>query len=441
MRVTFIRPSFGHAHGRTYDSPARMEPLALGILAALTPRAIAVTAIDERVEPIRFDAPTDLVALSVCSFSAKRAYEIAARYRARGIPVVMGGFHPTLVPDEVADHADAVAMGDAEAVWPSILADFSRGKLRARYDGTGSTDVPAVAPDRSVFRRKGYLPIRLVQFSRGCHRACEFCSIRAFYGGKHVCRPVSDVVEELRSLGSRRVFFVDDNLLASRARLRGLLEAIVPLRLRWSSQIDLAVADDPDLVRLLTRSGCQSLTIGFESLRTRNLQQMGKAWNAATSYSRRLDTLRRAGVMIYGTFVFGYDEDDASAFDEAVDFAIREGMMIANFNPLQPLPGTPLYRRMEAEGRLVFDRWWLSEGYRWHMALLKPQGMTPEQLSEGCRRARERFNGLRSAWSRFLASPAHRRSADNAAIYWASNLVSARDIRAKSGLRLGKGTP
>lgn len=441
MRVTLIRPSFGHAKGKSYDSPARMEPLALGILAALTPRGVRLTVIDERIEPIDFNAPTDLVALSVCSFSAKRAYEIAQRFRRRSIPVVMGGFHPTLMPDEAAEHADVVALGDAEPIWPEILADFMRGKLEPRYGSAGPPRTPAMAPDRSVFAGKDYLPLRLVQFSRGCPRHCEFCSVRSFYGGAHTCRPLHDVVHELRSLDCRRVFLVDDNLAGDMSRLRQLLEAIVPLKLRWSSQLDLAVADDPELVELMRRSGCQSLTIGFESLRARNLAQMGKSWNRVPSYRRRLGVLRNAGIMVYGTFVFGYDADDPGAFDEAVGFAVREGMMIANFNPLQPLPGTPLYRRLEAEGRLTFDRWWLSDEYEWHKALFRPRGMTPEELSTGCREARRQFNDLRSAWRRFWASGANRYNADNTAIFWASNIVSALDIRAKSGLRLGKGAP
>jgi radical SAM superfamily enzyme YgiQ (UPF0313 family) len=439
MKVTLIRPAFGHAGGKGYDSPARMEPLALGILSALTPRSIGVTAIDERFEPISFDAPTDLVALSVCTFSAKRAYEIAAEYRRRGVPVVMGGFHPTLMPEEAAEHADVVALGDAEACWPDILEDFARGKLKSRYGEAKSNGAPAVAPDRSVFVGKKYLPIRLVQFSRGCHRNCEFCSIRAFYGGGHVCRPIEEVVEEIRGLSGRRIFLVDDNLAGDMKRLRQLLEAMIPLKVRWSSQLDLAVADDPELVRLMQRSGCQSLTIGFESLRPKNLVQMGKAWNRVPTYQRRLQVLREAGIMVYGTFVFGYDADDATVFDEAVAFAVREGMMIANFNPLQPLPGTPLYRRLESEGRLAFERWWLSDDYQWHKALFLPRGMTEQELSHGCRGARERFHAMRSAWKRFWSSPAHRRNVDNAAVFWASNIVSALDIRAKSGLRLGKG--
>ncbi len=438
MKALLIRPSFGHGNSGGYETPAKLEPLALGILAALTPRHIRVQAFDERFEKIAFDAPADIVALSVDTFSAKRAYQIAHEYTKRGVTVVMGGFHPTLAPDEAMKHADAIAVGDAEDTWPEILADFARGKLKRRYDASGQKS-PAVAvwPDRSVFHGKRYLPMHLVQFSRGCNRRCEFCSVRAFYAGKCTYRPVADVVSELKTLSHKRVFFVDDNIISDRSAFKALLEAIVPLGLRWSSQIDLSFADDPELLTLAKRSGCQSLTLGFETLNTANLKQMGKAWNRVDTYTKRLQKLRDAQIMVYGTFVFGYDEDDPSVFSKTVDFAIREKLFIANFNPLQPLPGTPLYARLKEQGRLVYDDWWLHPSYQWHQALIKPRGMSPEQLSDGCRSARERFNSARAIVSRFFGSRAHTRDLENMIVFWASNLVSRLDIKAKSGLHLG----
>lgn len=425
MRITLIRPRFAEG----YRSPARMEPLALGILAALTPEGHEVRVVDERVEEIPYHAPTDLVGLSVCTFSARRAYDIAARYRRQGVPVVMGGFHPTLAPEEALEHADAVALGDAEGTWPRILEDAAADRLQRAYDASGPME--AVAPDRRVFRGKGYLPVRLVQFGRGCPRSCEFCSIQAFHGGRVRHRPVEAVVAELRACGSRRVFFVDDNLLADRAAFRALMEAILPLGLRWSSQMDLGIADDPELLELARRSGCQSLTIGFESLSEPNLRQMGKAWSRASQYAERLERLRRAGIMVYGTFVFGYDGDDPGAFRRTLAFALEQRLFIANFNPLQPFPGTPLYARLQREGGLVREHWWLEPGYRWHEALVTPRGMTADQLTEGCRWARERFHSV-AGIARRLPSRAHLGSVDNLAVFLASNLVSRRDIRVKS---------
>ena len=411
-----------------------MEPLALAILAALTPKGHKVRAVDERFEEAPFSEPTDLVAISACTFSAKRAYEIAASYRQKGVPVVLGGFHPTLQPGEAMAHAEAVVVGDAEASWPQVVADAAAGRLQRLYAPASPGAVPAVTPDRSVFQGKSYLPIRLVQFGRGCHRSCEFCSIQAFHGGTVRHRLVEAVLEELKACRARRVFFVDDNLLADRGAFHSLMEAILPLGLRWSSQMDLSIADDSNLLALAKRSGCQSLIIGFESLNEGNLRQMGKAWNRASSFKARLARIRQAGIMVYGTFLFGYDEDDPGVFKRTLDFALEQRFFIANFNPLQPFPGTPLYERLRQEARLVYERWWMEPGYRWLEALVRPKGMTSEQLAQGCRWARERFHSL-AGITRRLPSKAHLGSVDNLAVYLASNWVSRREIRAKTRLQ------
>lgn len=226
---------------------------------------------------------------------------------------------------------------------------------------------------------------------------------------------------------------MDDNLLANHGAFRSLMEAILPLGLRWSSQMDLSIADKPDLLDLARRSGCQSLLIGLESLNENNLKQMGKTWNHASSFETRLARVRRAGIMIYGTFLFGYDEDAPGSFKRTLEFALQQRFFIANFNPLQPMPGTPLYQRLQKEARLVYDRWWMEPGYRWNEALLRPRGMTAGQLTEGCRWARERFHSLRGI-ARRLPAMAHVRSLDNLSMYLASNWVSRRDIQVKSHL-------
>jgi radical SAM superfamily enzyme YgiQ (UPF0313 family) len=434
MKITLIRPRFA----KGYQSPARMEPLALAILAALTPKEHTVRAIDERFEAVPFSEPTDLVAISTCTFSAKRAYEIAASYRQKGVPVVLGGFHPTLQPEEAMAHAETVVVGDAEATWPQVVADAVAGRLQHLYAPASPGPAMPATPDRSVFQGKDYLPIHLVQFGRGCPRACEYCSIHAFYGGGIRHRPVEAVVEELRACRARRVFFVDDNLLADRSAFHGLLEAILPLGLRWSSQIDLSIADDPDLLKLARRSGCQSLVIGFESLNEDNLRQMGKAWNHASSFAARLARIRQAGIMVYGTFLFGYDEDDPGVFQRTLDFVLEQKFFIANFNPLQPFPGTPLYERLRKESRLVYERWWMEPGYRWQESLVRPKGMTTAELAQGCRWARRNFNSL-AGITRRLPSKAHLGSLDNLAVYLVSNWVSRREIREK--LRLQAATP
>ncbi len=429
MNITLVHPRFAEG----YRSPAVMVPLAPAVLAALTPPRHTVRFHDERLADLPADEPTDLVGISTCTFAARRAYQIADAYRARGTKVVLGGFHPTLMPDEAGEHADSVVTGDAEFSWPQVVADAEAGCLRRRYGPSAPGPAVPVAPDHRIFHGMRYLPIHPVQFGRGCPRNCEFCSIRAFYGGGTATRPVESVVEELRDCGKRRVMFVDDNLFGDRAAFVSLLDAITPLRLRWTSQIDIRVADDPALLERVRRSGCESLVIGLESLEESNLRQMGKAWNRAAEYSVRLERIRKAGILVYGTFVFGYDGDTPETIARTLEFALRERLYIANFNPLQPLPGTPLYQRCEREGRLVSDRWWLDPAYRWHEALIEPRGMTRAELTDGCRHARETFHSLSNILRR-LPSSAHLRGPSNLLLYLAGNWISRRDIAAKSKL-------
>ena len=199
----------------------------------------------------------------------------------------------------------------------------------------------------------------------------------------------------------------------------------------------LRFADDPQLIAMAKRSGCQSLIVGLESLNRKNLEQMKKGWNPLEQYRERLGRLRRAGIMVWGTFVFGYDDDRPDIFSRTVDFAIREKLFIANFNPLQALPGTPLYDRLLGEGRLVSDRWWLDPQYRWHDSTIVPRGMSPDELTRGCAFARAKFNSLSSSARRFIGSHANCCDMNNAVTFLLSNFFSWLDIRAKSGMKLG----
>ncbi len=415
-----------------------MQPLSLAILASLTPADVQLELMDERLEPIPVDAPTDLVAMTVETFTARNAYQIAARFRRRGIPVVMGGYHPTLLPEEALQHADAVVVGDAEGIWPEVVEDARAGKLRRVYQAAETPSLAGPLPRRDIFRGKRYAPLNLVQFGRGCRFACDFCSIHAFYGTNLRWRPVEEVIAEIESLGRRHLLFVDDNLLADQGRAEALCRALIPLRVRWSCQASIDVCREPRLLKLMADSGCQAMVIGFESLDPRNLQQMNKGWAVQDGdYAASLRRIREHGIMVYGTFVFGYDHDTVDAFDACVDFALRSRFFLANFNPLTPTPGTALYRRLAAEGRLLHDRWWLAPGFRYGQALFRPRGMSPEQLAEGCFRARRAFNTFRSILRRVWDWRTNCRSPGRLAAFLLGNFISRREIRRKQGMALG----
>ena len=423
-----------------YDdrSSDAMEPLCFAILKSLTPSDICIDFYDERLEPIPFDIDTDLVALTVETYTARRAYQIADRFRQRGIPVVMGGYHPTFLPGETLEHADAIVKGDAEGTWPLLLDDLAQGKLQRTYESAEFLPLDNLMPDRSIFKGKNYGPMGLVQYSRGCKFNCTFCSIRAFYGNSLRQRPVEDVVEDIRRSGKRHIFIVDDNLFINTEKSRELFEALIPLGVTWSCQVSIDVARDPELVRLMARSGCISALIGFESLDPDSLRQVKKHWNVKwQTYDEAIAVFRDAGIMLYGTFVFGCDGDTIESFDRAVEFAIRHKFLLANFNPLTPMPGARLFDTMQEEGRLLHDRWWLDPAFRYGDATFEPASMTADDLTAGCFAARIRFNTWRSIGNRLLDRRANFRTPYRAAIYCAANVVSRREIFSKQARPLG----
>ncbi len=439
MHIAFIRPSLGVKGRKSYTSLAFLEPLTFAVLAALTPRDVQISFFDERIDEVPLDRRFDLVAISVETYVARRAYEISSAFRKNGIPVVMGGFHPTLVPDEAAIHCDSVVVGEAEETWGAVLEDARRKALRRVYRGSDRPRPSSYPCDRSVFGTRHYLPLRLVQFRRGCIHSCEFCAVRTFYRDSAHGRDVDDVIKEMRSLGSRFVFFVDDNLAADRESARELLSRMKGMGVRWTAQVTLDVAGDPEFLDLMKESGCLCLILGLESLDSGNLRRMKKDWmgSALPHLERSLREIKQRGILVYATFIFGYDNDDPGVFARTVDFAIEQKLFLANFNMLQPFPGTALYRRLEEQGRLIYPCWWLDPAYRWDLPAFKPVGMTPEALREGCAFARRRFNSISGMVRRSLDFHANLGDLFRSLVFFSGNLVSRHDICHKQGLRLG----
>lgn len=433
MKISFIRPSL---HGR--PSRDAMEPLCFAVLKARTPPDVETVLHDERVAAVPLDEPTDLAALTVETYSARRAYQIASHYRRRGVPVVMGGHHPSLLPGEALGFADAVVIGDAEGLWERLVEDLAGGRLQRLYRQDGHPSLAGIRTDRSLFRGRPYRGLTLVQAGRGCRYHCEFCSVHAFYGHSLRQRPAGEVADEIRGTGARRVFFVDDNLFVDGTQARALFEALLPLRIRWSCQVTVDIVRDRELVGLMARSGCELALIGFESLDPGNLRQMGKGWSRRYGPAGGcIRTLQDAGIMVYGTFLFGYDGDTPDCFDRTVDFALEQRLFLANFNPLTPTPGAALHERLCREGRLLHERWWLDPSYRYGQATFQPRGMTPGELTAGCYRARSRYYSTSSIAGRLVRSPVTLRSPRRVALYCVANLVSRREVHAKQGRALG----
>ena len=439
MRLTLVQPAIGRKPGAAYMRSWQMEPLPIAALAGLTPPGVKIAFHDDRMEAIPFDRPTDLVAIPVETYTAKRAYQIASDYRRRGVPVVMGGFHATLAPEEVAQYAESVVVGEAEALWPEVIEDARSGKLRPLYKSDEQPDLASVRYDRSLFRGRSYLPIRLIETGRGCRFPCDFCAVQTFFDRKARHRPIEAIVADLRSLkdGAKLFFFVDDNFASDIGFASNLAEAIAPLGVRWITQLSINAAHDEALLAKLFRAGCRGVLIGFESLDETVLRSMRKTFNTMKGgYAPALANLRRHKIPVYGTFVFGYGPTNPDAFLEAAEFAIDHDFYIAAFNHLTPFPGTPLYRRLELEGRLLYDRWWLDENYSYNGLPFRPEGAEPDDIRRGCLSARGRFYSWRSIFTR-LRGKSNRADSLMARNFLPINALHRAELSARDHFPLG----
>ncbi len=437
MRIALIQPAMGH-EDESYVATWKMEPLSMATVAAMTPRGHEVVFWDDRVEPIPYDEPVDLVGISVETYTAQRGYQIATRFRERGVQVVLGGYHATLLPDEAARYADSVLVGEAEGIWPQVVQDAALGQLEPRYRAAQRPDLRGLRPDRSIFAGKRYIPLTLVESGRGCRYACDFCSIAAFYESSFEARPPEDVAREIQATGARWVFLVDDNIAADLDRAKALCRALIPLKIRWVSQMTIRATRDRELMELLERSGCTALLIGFESLEPKGLEAMNKRFNTGIDeYRQGLAELRRRGIKIYATFVFGYDTDTPDLYQRTLDFALEQDFFLAAFNHLQPFPGTPLYRRLEAEGRLLYPRWWLEPGYRFGQLVFQPKGIEPEALFERLQGLRRAFYGRRNILRRLRNWRANLLGPGGTWLYLYSNLLLRKELTDKWRTPLG----
>lgn len=435
--VTFIYPSVGRTPGAEYIRSWQMQPLAIAVLSSLTPANWEKSFFDDRLEEIDYAVKTDLVAISIETFTARRGYQIAAEYRRRGVAVVMGGYHATFCPDEVLEHADGVCIGDAEGVWANILRDAAGKKVSGKYQAGTVAELTGVSPDRSIFNGKNYFKIALVETSRGCPNTCHFCSITAFHKGRYRSRPIGDVVQEIGGLRDKTLFFVDDNIAGDPSRAKEFFRAILPLNIAWIGQASVRVAADEQLLDLIAASGCVGLLIGFESLSTENLKNIGKNINRVDDFSGALGAIRKRGIAIYGTFMFGLPHDSKELLDKTVAFARKERIFLAAFNHVVPFPGTPFYHTLTRSNQLPIEQWWLDPDYRFGQSPFRPECTSAQELEEWCFQARKSFYSLPSIMMRAGNLSSNCNTVRKALLFLSLNFLMLHEITKKRGIPLG----
>jgi radical SAM superfamily enzyme YgiQ (UPF0313 family) len=443
MRISMVYPNLGHRERGKFRDRARMEPLGLGVLAGLTPPDVEVVLYDDRTEDIPYDEPTDLVAITTQVFMARRAYEISGEYRKRGVKVILGGMHPTLLPSESIRHADSILMGDAEGVWPEVLGDLRRGRLKPCYHApVGVPQEGGVRPRRNLYRGKHYLPVNLIQYGRGCRFACEFCGVSSFFHQRHHYRPVAEVIEEVRAAPRRLFFFVDDNIISDHQAAKDLFRALIPLKIHWVSQASLDMLQDPELMELMMESGCLGHVVGFESVDPASLRLMRKPQNLQGGFDRygeAVELLRRYGLQTWAAFTLGHDHDTLKSLEGTLAFAMEARFPFAAFNILMPYPGTPLYDRMAREGRLLFDgRWWVHPDYRFNHAAFRPVHMSPDELTEMGFQARKTYNRVGSILRRAVDPRTNMRTLVKLCVFLMYGPLFRMETLKKQGLFLGE---
>jgi len=385
MKIILISPKgpLYRFKGGMFKKSLRYQPLTLTTLAAYIPQDLEVELelIDEGIQIIPDDLQADLIAMTVITGTSKRAYELADRHRKRGIPVVLGGPHVTLVPEEAKRHADAICIGYAEETWPQLLHDFYNGCLQDIYRQRVDMELGATAfPKRELLDKRNFLTQAVFEATRSCMHDCEFCVAPSAWGRKQYQRPIDWVIEDIRRLGKKEIIFIDLNIISDRKYAKELFRRLIPLNIRWFGLSTVLIAHDEELKELVARSGCKGLLLGLETISEHNLQDANKRFNSSVSYRDIIADLHSLGISIQGCFVFGMDHDTRDVFDNTVEFAIDAGIDLPRFAILTPFPGTPIYERMMRQQRILTQDWELYDGQH---VVFQPRNMSVRELADG----------------------------------------------------------
>jgi radical SAM superfamily enzyme YgiQ (UPF0313 family) len=340
--------------------------------------------------------------MSCITGTALRTYAIADELRAKGHTVILGGVHPTLVPDEAQQHADSIVLGYAEQTWPQALRDFRDGRLQRRYHGPTGRVLRVPQARRDLLDKRRYATVNSIEATRGCPHKCDFCAVPAAWANTYSHRPIEDVVAELSTFEGRQALFIDLSPVEDVHYAKQLYKAMIPLRIRWVGLATTRIAEDDELLKLAAQSGCKGLLIGFESISQNTLNETHKHFHTADRYAEVVKKLHDHGIGIQGCFVFGFDSDDEDVFERTVEFVDRTRIDLPRYAVITPFPNTGLFRRLEAEGRLLHKNWSL---YDVEHVVFQPRQMTPERLQTGLEWAWLQSYSIRSMATRVFGAP------------------------------------
>lgn len=434
-KILLINPAYkGSVHSNI--KVLALPPLNLAIIARYTPAQYEVQIVDEAMEDLNFDAPVDMVGITCMTPLAPRAYEIATRFRERGVAVVMGGIHVSYMTDEALQYADVVVVGEAENIWPQLLEDFERGQMQKVYRMSAPPDLSnLLAPRRDLLRGKYF--VETVQTGRGCPINCNFCSVTAFNGSSYRLRNIENVIDEIRSIKSKRIFIVDDNIVGSGPkyirRAKEFFDRLQDCNKEWGGQTCLNIVEHDDVLKSAQRSGCKAFLVGFESLDAATLDSMHKSVNLRPNSRNFRDAIKKIhdhGIAIVGCFIFGTDGQHKDAFRRTIDFVLENEIDAVQMTLETPLPGTAFYRQMQEEDRLLLTHY--PEDWR-HYTIFEPvfrmNGMSPREAYEGLLGAYAEVSSLKSSLVRGLRTFRNTRSLFSTGISFSWNYQAYKTLR------------
>jgi radical SAM superfamily enzyme YgiQ (UPF0313 family) len=357
-----------------------IPPLGMATLAALTPPDVDVSLTDENITAVDFDKEVDLVSITALTCTVHRAYQISDAFRARGVKVVMGGIHPSVMPEEASEHADAVVVGEAEGIWADVIKNFKANSLRRIYRQNKHPSLVGLPiPRRDLYVKGAYRCSNTIWATRGCPYSCSFCSVSTIFGLNYRCRPVDEIIREIETLDRSKIIgFVDDNIVGNPKFAKELFRALIPYKIKWVSQCTVAMARDDELLKLAAHSGCIDLFIGFESLSQASLTAVGKKINVVDEYEDVIRKVHAHGIAIHGFFILGLDEDDIDIFERTLHFAQKMRLESAQFAWPVPYPGTVLRESMDKDSRIITNDWSQYES----TLVLQPKKMSRETLQQ-----------------------------------------------------------